>query len=324
MNWSTVAFLFPGQGSQLVGMGKDIADAYPVARELFDRADAIVGFKLSKLCFEGAAEVLNDTINTQPAIYVCSLAILAALRVELPTALPAVVAGHSFGELTALAAIDALSFEDGLRLALERGRLMKMVGELYPGAMAAVFNLDATTVSNLCTQAEMETNGVLVLANDNSPGQIVISGDEATLERGLALMKQAGAKRAVKLAVSIAAHSPIMAPAAEAFGLAVRSAKLRPMRATLYANVTARPIYTTAEIQEELDAQLMSSVRWRESVEAMIRDGVETFIEIGPKDVLTGLVSRIDANPSVINLNSLEALQNFVAQQSVIATGTEI
>ncbi|MEZ4667271.1 MAG: ACP S-malonyltransferase [Anaerolineae bacterium] len=208
MDWSKVAFLFPGQGSQTVGMCKDLAETYPLARQTFEQADSLLGFSVSNLCFNGPEDELNDTINTQPALYTAGMAILRVLQAELPLAKAAFVAGHSLGEFTALAAADAVSFEDGLKLVRERGRLMKEAGTKSPGAMAAVLGLDAEPVREACARASQQTGGVLILANDNCPGQSVISGDDATLEVGMKLLTEAGAKRVVKLPISIAAHSP--------------------------------------------------------------------------------------------------------------------
>lgn len=312
-DWTRTAFLFPGQGSQVVGMGKDIAEAYPVARQTFEQADDFLKFSLSDLCFNGPAEALNDTLNTQPALYVCSLAVFRVLQSEVPGALPGFAAGHSFGEFTALAAFGALSFEDGLRLVRERGRLMKQAGEQSPGAMAALLTLEIDAVRGICEAARAETGGTLVVANDNCSGQIVISGDDATLERALVLAKDAGARRALKLAVSIAAHSPLMQPAAEEFRLAVESTVFGTPQVPVYGNVSAAPLPDAEAIRQELSAQLTSPVRWRESMLAMIADGAETFVEIGPKDVLTGLLKRIDGDKATFNLNSAENLQKYIA-----------
>ncbi len=198
VDWSTVAFMFPGQGSQAVGMGKDIADAYPAARQTFEQADDFFGFSLSDLCFDGPADELNDTINTQPALYVCSIATLRALQSERPDAAPAFAAGHSFGEFTALAAVGALSFEDGLRLVRERGRLMKQAGSSTPARWRRCWRSTSTPCAAICEQARADTGGVLVVANDNCPGQVVISGDNATLDHALELAKDAGARRALE------------------------------------------------------------------------------------------------------------------------------
>lgn len=311
-DWSTTAFVFPGQGSQTVGMMQDFVQVYPVARETFEQADDILGFSLSKLCFEGPEEELNDTINTQPALYVSGVAIHRVLQSLFAGSVPAFVAGHSLGEFTALAVAGAVSFEDGLRLVRERGRLMKEAGIKSPGAMAALLGLDADVVRGVCAQASRQTGGVLVLANDNCPGQIVISGDDATLEQGLTLAKEAGAKRAVKLAVSIAAHSPLMAPASAEFRQALAETAFQTPRVPVYGNVNAAPLTSVEAIRDELSNQLTSSVRWTESVRAMIAAGAQRFIELGPKDVLSGLLKRIDRSATAIALSNVGALQQFV------------
>jgi [acyl-carrier-protein] S-malonyltransferase len=312
VDWSAVAFMFPGQASQVVGMGKDIAEAYPAARQTFEQADEFLDFSLSDLCFNGPADDLNDTYNTQPALYVCGIATLRALQSELPEAAPAFAAGHSFGEFTALAASGAFSFEDGLRLVRERGRLMKEAGEQSPGAMAALLALDIEAVRDVCERARAVTGGVLVVANDNCPGQVVISGDNATLDQALILAKDAGARRAMKLAVSIASHSPLMQPSAGKFRQALESTTIQTPRIPVYGNVNAAPLTDVDAIRAELSAQLTSPVRWRESMEAMIADGAQIFVEVGPKDVLTGLMKRIDGSKTTVNLNSVENLKTFV------------
>ena len=312
VDWSTVAFMFPGQASQVVGMGKDIADKYPSARQTFELADDFLGFSLSDLCFNGPADDLNDTFNTQPALYVCSIATLRALQSERPDALPAFAAGHSFGEFTALAAFGALTFEDGLRLVRERGRLMKEAGEQQPGAMAALLALDIEAVRDVCERARAMTGGILVVANDNCPGQVVISGDNATLDQALILAKDVGARRTMKLAVSIASHSPLMQPSADKFRQALAGTVFQTPQIPVYGNVNAAPLTDVDSILSELGAQLTSPVRWRESMEAMIADGAQVFVEVGPKDVLTGLLRRIDGSKTTVNLNSAENLETFV------------
>jgi [acyl-carrier-protein] S-malonyltransferase len=308
---SQTAFVFPGQGSQTVGMGKDIADAYPAARAVFDEADSVLGYPLSKLCFEGPEADLNDTYYTQPALYVTSLAILRALQTAQPLS-PACVAGHSLGELTALAAAEAFSFADGLRLVQTRGRLMREAGERSPGAMAAVIGLDAAGVAALCERASAESGGILVPANDNSPGQIVISGEVAAVDKAVELGKSMGARLVRKLAVSIASHSPLMREAADQFAAALAEIAIQAPRLPVYANVTAAPVITPDAVRHELATQLTQPVRWTESVQAMIVAGMTTFVEVGSKDVLAGLIKRIDANAVTHNLDTAARLQTFI------------
>ena len=312
VDWSATAFVFPGQASQEVGMGRDIAANYTVARDTFLQADDILGFKLSSLCFEGPEAELNDTINTQPALYVCGIATLRALQAECPEAVPACVAGHSLGEFTALTAGGALTFEDGVRLVRERGRLMKEAGVRSPGAMAAVLGLDGDAVRILCEQVARQTGGVLVLANDNCPGQTVISGDERSIEAALEAAPAAGAKRAVRLAVSIAAHSPLMESASVDFRRALEQVSFHRPHVPVYANIDARPLTTAESIRQELEQQLTRSVLWTDSVRAMAAAGITTFVEVGPKDVLTGLIKRIDRDAARVVLNDLANLQAFI------------
>lgn len=308
---SQTAFVFPGQGSQTVGMGKDVADAYPAARAVFDEADSVLGYTLSKLCFEGPESNLNDTYYTQPALYVTSIAILRALQ-SAQSATPACVAGHSLGELTALAAAEAFSFADGLRLVQTRGRLMREAGERSPGAMAAVIGLDAAGVAALCERASAESGGILVPANDNSPGQIVISGEVAAVDKAVELGKSMGARLVRKLAVSIASHSPLMREAAEQFAAALAEITIQAPRLPVYANVTAAPVTTPDAVRHELATQLTQPVRWTESVQVMIAAGITTFVEVGSKDVLAGLIKRIDANAITHNLDTAARLQTFI------------
>ncbi len=312
VNWSKTAFVFPGQGSQEVGMGKDFVSEYPAARAIFEQADEILGFKISVLCFDGPDDELNDTINTQPALYTCGVAILRALESILPDARPLLVAGHSLGEFTALAAAGVVSFEDGLRLVRERGRLMKAADEQSPGAMAALLGLNADVVGEICARASQETGGILVLANDNCPGQVVISGDDVTLQLAITLAKEAKVKKAVKLPISIAAHSPLMEPAAALFRQTLSEVNFQPPQVPLYGNLTAAPLVTVDDIRHELDAQLTGGVRWTESVQAMVAAGVEQFAEFGPKDVLVSLLKRIDRSVSGVALNSTENLRQFL------------
>lgn len=312
INWAETAFVFPGQGSQTAGMGRDIAGAFPAARATFAEADDLLGFELSALCFNGPEDALAQTDVTQPALFVTSMAILRALQALLPDAQPACGAGHSLGEITALAAAGALTFADGLRLVRERGRLMRAAGETNPGAMAALLGLDAPAVREVCAAVNAETGGVLVLANDNCPGQIVISGEVAAVDAGIVRAKEAGAKRAVKLAVSIASHSPLMAEASRSFAEALAATPFSEPAYPVYANVTAAPVGDVAAMREELTVQLTRSVRWTESVQAMIGAGARTFVEIGSKDVLTNLLKRIDGTAAGVNLSTAEVLTQWV------------
>jgi [acyl-carrier-protein] S-malonyltransferase len=311
-DWTKTAFMFPGQGSQTIGMGKDLAEAFPAARQTFEEADEVLGFGLADLCFNGPQEILDDTINTQPALYTCGIATLRALQSELSSAKPAFVAGHSLGEFTALAASGALPFADGLKLVRERGRLMKEAGTQSPGAMAALLGLDTQQARDVCARASEQTGGVLVLANDNCPGQLVISGDETTIEVGVKLAQEAGAKRAIKLAVSIAAHSPLMEPASAAFRQALLAIPFQAPETVVIGNVDAAPLNHVDAIRRELDLQLTHSVRWTESVQAVVAAGAEQFIELGPKDVLTGLLKRIDRSKTGTPLTSAASLGQFV------------
>lgn len=314
IHWNKSAFVFPGQGSQVVGMGADFAAAYAVSRHVFEQADSVMGWGFSQLMFNGPEDRLNDTAMTQPALYVSSIAMLRALEQELPDARPAFYGGHSLGEFTALTAAGALAFEDGLRLVIRRAELMRDAGQNSPGAMAAVLGLDARVVREICQQASAQTGGALVLANDNCPGQVVISGDVATLDASIPLLTAAGAKRAVKLAVSVAAHSPLMASAASAFVKAVQETPFTAPQVPVIGNVSAKPLGSVLDIRLELEDQLTQAVRWTESVEHMAAEGCTLFVEIGAGDVLTGLVKRITRAAGRINVNSVEQLHNLVAQ----------
>lgn len=309
INWQTTALVFPGQGSQTVGMGAEIAAQYPAAREVFAQADAQLGLPFSKLCFEGPADQLDETYNTQPALFITGIALLAGLNAELAArgqspATPANVAGHSLGELTALTAAGAMEFGPGLKLVRERGRLMREAGEKSPGAMAAILGLDIAALHQLCADAGAATGGIVVVANDNCPGQTVISGDDQTLDHALTLAKERGAKRALKLAVSIAAHSPLMATSQEEFRTAVKNTPITVPATPVIGNVSAAPLTTAAMIHDELSAQLTSPVRWTESVQAMVDAGITHFVELGPKAVLVGLIKRINKEVTAIGIEN--------------------
>lgn len=291
-----IAFLFPGQGSQHVGMGADLYERFPEAAELINEADRHLDFPLKARMFgeggdaEAERAALTQTDVTQPALYVHSLAAFAVLRsrgVE-----PDVAAGHSLGEYSALAAAGALDFLDGLRLVRLRGQLMARAGDERPGTMAAVLGMDAAALEKVCDDVSAAGAGVVQCANFNAPGQIVISGDHAAVERAGAAAKEAGAKRVVPLPVSGAFHSPLMAYARDGLAEALESAPIRAPRFPVYLNVTAAPTTDPDEIRRRLLEQLTAPVRWAQTLEAMRADGAERFVEVGAGNVLAGLVKR--------------------------------
>lgn len=290
------AYLFPGQGSQWVGMGQALYETYPQARVIFAQADDVLGINLSRLCFEGPEDELTDTVNAQPAILTASVAALEVLKGQslYATAEPSFVAGHSMGEFSALVAAGSLGFEDALLLVRERGRLMKLAGERSPGGMAAVIGLDVDVLGHACAEARESTGGVAQIANDNCPGQVVISGDQETLALVMEKAQASGAKKVVRLAVSIASHSPLMGVITDEFGAVVDAAPIVDAQLPIVANVSAAPVNSAADIRAELKAQLTSPVRWTESVRWLIDQGVTQVLEVGPKDVLANLMKRID------------------------------
>ena len=301
MTAAATAFLFPGQGSQFVGMGRALADQHAEARAVFAQADQVLGFALSRLCFEGPEAELTDTLNAQPAILTDSIAALRVIEARAPDTQPAFVAGHSLGEFSALVAAGALAFTDALTLVRERGRLMKQAGEVAPGGMAAILNLDRDALAAACEEASRATGKRVQIANDNSPGQIVISGDKAALDKAMELAKAKGARRVIRLPVSIAAHSHLMAMIARSFRGDLDGVPFGPMRVPVIGNVYACPI-DYADLRDELEAQLTSPVRWTESIQYLVSQGVTRFIEVGPKDVLAGLARRIDSSVSVMSV----------------------
>ena len=307
-----IALTFPGQGSQVVGMARDFTAAYPVARETFEEANDLLGFDLSALCFHGPEEQLDDTINTQPAVYVCSIAILRVLQQKLPQLEPLCMAGHSLGEFSALTASGALSFTDGVRLVRERGRLMQQAGEKQPGAMAALLGMAREAVEFTCKEASTVAGAPVVLANDNCPGQIVISGDAKALQTALDLAFSRGARKVMRLAVSIAAHSPLMADASVAFQAVLDHTNFQRPQIPVYSNATAKEFADVDDIRRTLGAQLTSPVRWTESMQALIACGATRFVEVGPGDVLTGLIKRLDRSIERDAINTVDALVALV------------
>lgn len=287
------AFIFPGQGSQKVGMGKELAAAFPEALRVFEEADKQFGFSLSKLSWDGPDAELNDTVNTQPALLVHSVAALRVFEKLHPAFIPAYVAGHSLGELSAAVAAGALDYAAALTLVRRRGELMKRAGEQSPGGMAAVLGLDIETLDKVCFAAST-AGEVVQVANDNCPGQVVISGHSGAVTRAMEAAKAAGAKRALPLAVSIAAHSPLMASAQEDFRKAVDEAFIMDPQIPMIGNVGADEIKLAEALHRDLNGQLTARVRWTDSIRAMRKAGVTTFIELGSGSVLTGLLKRID------------------------------
>jgi [acyl-carrier-protein] S-malonyltransferase len=313
IDWTKTAVVFPGQGSQEVGMGADLVTRYPEAEATFALADELLGFALSDLCFNGPAEALNDTYNTQPALYVMGIVLLRVLNGAFQDELrPAYVAGHSLGEFTALTAAGALSFTDGLRLVRERGRLMNEASQRAPGAMAAILGLEADVVRDLCAEASQQTGKTLVLANDNCPGQLVISGDKEALDAALPLATERGAKRALPLTVSVASHSPLMEAITADFRAVLDDTPFNAPAVPVIGNVQAAPLTSASTIRVELGDQLTSTVRWTESVHYMRARGIEQFIELGPKDVLSGLTKRIDRAAGRVSLNNAENVSAFL------------
>ena len=300
MSEAKTAWVFPGQGSQEPGMGRDLYKASAAARDLFDRADNVLGRKLSRLCFEGPSAELSDTANAQPAMFVTSLACLAAARESgAIDAYPTLVAGHSLGEYSALAAVGALDFEMGLRLVETRGRLTKQAAAATPGRMAALLGLDQTAAESVCSEAGAE------LCNINAPGQIVIGGRLEAVDRACALALERGAKRAVPLDVSGAFHTSLMQPAVEPMREAVATSGLCDPRVPLLTNDRATALTDAETIGEELVFQLTHPVRWVQCVEEMSRRGITNFVEIGPGKVLVGLIKRIAPGAAVRNVNGV-------------------
>jgi [acyl-carrier-protein] S-malonyltransferase len=293
------AFIFPGQGSQYVGMGKDLYEGSSAAKMLFDKADETLGFSISKICFEGPEEELKQTKNTQPAIFLHSIVLFHLINKKLFE----MAAGHSLGEYSALVAAGALTFEDGLKLVRLRGELMQQAGVEHPGTMAAIVGLDSKIVNELCVEASV--NGIVQTANFNSPGQIVVSGSFAGVRNAMELAKTRGAKIVKELPVSGAFHSPLMESARAGLKSTLDKTKIHDATIPVYANVTARPMRFADEIRNLLIQQLVNPVRWEESVISMITDGAATFVEIGPGKVLQGLVKRINGNVKTIGLEKL-------------------
>jgi len=310
---SGVGLVFPGQGSQSVGMGKALCDAYPELKQVYDEASAVLGYDSAALCFEGPAERLNVTEYTQPALLVCSI---AAWRTLEPTGVkPIAVAGHSLGEYTALVAAGGVSFRDAVGLVQKRGRYMSEAVSPGAGLVAALIGLAPDIVKEVCRSAS--AIGVVAAANFNSPGQVVIAGEKAAVERAIELAKAQGCKKAIPLPVSVPVHTPLMQPAADRLAEDLARAQWSDLSAPLINNAEARAISRADEIQASLVRQLPSSVLWEDTIKVMGNMGVMTFVEVGPGTVLTGLIKRILPGATLLNVHDPKSLDATVRSLQV-------
>ena len=301
-----LAYIFPGQASQYAGMGSDLMENFPAARKVFEEADDALGFSISEICFKGTAEELQLTENTQPAILTVSVAALSAMEAEgFPP--PDYVAGHSLGEYSALVAAGALTLRDAVRTVRARGRYMQEAAPVGSGAMAAIMGADLKDVMAACGEAQ--EGQVCMPANINTPNQIVIAGDATAIDRAIELLKERGAKRAIKLNVSAPFHCALMNPAQERLAEDLDKIEFQDLRVPLVTNVDAQIITKGEEARDALTRQVSSPVRWQESVEVLIQEGVESFVEVGPGKVLSGLVRQIERSARCLNVEDAESLK---------------
>ena len=332
-----VAFLFPGQGSQAIGMGADVFASSKAARQVFETVDAALGISLSELCFQGPDDTLRETINAQPAIVTVSLALLAAFQEALSPQksswsfplVPSFTAGHSVGEYAALVASGVLDLQSAVLLVRERGRLMHHEGTVCPGGMAAIIGMDEEPLTAICqeatdsTLAELATDetrrtghpgqGRVIIANFNAPGQIVISGEQQALHKAMELAKERGAKRVIPLAVSGAFHSPVMQPAAHGLAQMIATSPIHDASIPVIGNIQAQPLTDVQTIREELAQQIASSVQWTRTVQYLIGAGVTVFIEIGPGQALTGMVKRIAKGITTLSISNAADIAKAIA-----------